>query len=269
MLKDKNGNPIKVRVTVNGQETEAELVALPDGFLTGDQFEQRFGQRSKSMLKNYREKLAKGEELEDDDQALLSSILEKHQKKAGKGGELSPEQLQAAEKEWEKKRLQPLMTENDQLKGKLGKLSQKTLYGEIERALRAAGVKEEYLQGLDEHEPSPFIEQLARRFGEEEKHGFVLKDRDKDGEFVFSAKPGNGRVYKGVAEAITDFAGDQKNKTYFGKPAKGGGAGLGNTGATRTGGVVELKRSDAIDAEKYDAAEKTAKEQGARVVIVD
>jgi len=228
----------KAKVMYEGKEIEVEL---PAGYLSPDEakasmiakdaVESIVSDRLVRHTKSVKKELLQDEEFRTE--ALTAWNVKPGEK--GKGSATSAEEIEAAIKEADRTRYQPLQKENDTLKGKLTALTRSQLHAQIVAEAAAAGVKKAYLKPLPGTKVPAIVGMIEQHFGfDDEVSDWLVRNPDGKS-FAVSGESGAPHPYKGVRHFFTDFSKDPEFRDFLEPAQKGAGV---QSGDNKGGGRV-------------------------------
>lgn len=235
----------KVKVTVEGKETEVEL---PAGYLSPDEIKASFvakdavtqivEDRIGRYAKNAKKELLADEEFRAEALALWNI------KPGEKGGKATPAEIEEALKEQERTKILPLTQERDGYKERIGSLTRSQLHSQILAEATAAGVQRHYLKPLPNSKVPAIIGIVENNFAFDEANNDWLV-RSSDGKsFAVSGEAGAAHPYKGVKHFFADFAKDPDFRGFLEAPQ--GGAGLEKVRGGDDTGTRKIAQGDAV-----------------------
>lgn len=275
---------IKVKLA-DGTEVEVPVENLPEtipGFVSESDLANKYvlktvHNREFASLRKQSEGMVNPDEILDDDEFRKNAMAAWGIDPDGQAAESAERMKEAVAAEvnrqrqqWERRELQPVITERDSLQTRTATLMKKDRARAILEAANDAGVKEQWRKRNALTGTAPIVAMLESNFDfDEESGGWYL--RGEDGQFVIGAKGG----YKTPTEFFEDWGNDENVRNEFFEDARQRGPGTpggnppgGNRPAGKRGGVMELDYTKTKNAQEYRAAKEQAEEQGMTIKIV-
>lgn len=258
--------PYKGKAVVDGKEIDVELVAAPEGLISQEQFDVRFrdelARRTDSIKGSLPDDLLKDEKFRD--RALKTWNVTQQEKGKAK---LDDDAVKGMQDAWTKEHVEPLSRRLTEREKEIEEMRGGQLTSEMLQVAARLGVKPRYLEPAAPG-AEPWIVAATRNvFGFDGKSkGWAVRDGEG---FAFSANATASKPYKTVEEYLKEWAGRKENAEFLNVTTQRG-TNFGDAGGGgRSGGVVQISRSDARYADKWRIAEAEAKKINGTVEIVD
>lgn len=236
--------------------------AAPEGFVSTDFMNQEVRRRTEGMVK--KEALL-------DDNDFWKQMATKRNIQLGDDGQpvkAKDVDVQKLYQDWTKEHVDPLKTHVDTLTGQNTNLLRGMKRAGLLQAAEKLGIKKQFRVRPDKDTPSA-VEAMfenAFEFDAETNDFAVVEKREADKvTFRYGSNP-QERRYAGFEDYFGSLRKNDAFKDWF-EDNRPGATGLGDTGG-HSGGVIRLSESDSRDPGKWQAAEKQAKETGAKIEII-
>jgi hypothetical protein len=177
-------------------------------------------------------------------------------------------QLERHTAELREREIKPLTEKLTAGQAEIETLRRDRLTDNIVAAAARVGVKATLLTPPVAGAKPAIVAMLEQTFGFDDKtRQWYVRGASADQPFAFAAQPSAAQPYKGVDEALKDWAKQPANREFIGIVTQGG-PGLGGGGGP-SGGVGFISTADARDPRKYRIAKDAAQKAGVELQLTD